>query len=139
MDSFVEDFTVTLAGARMPTAKAIGTFDVASAFRGELGEVVWRGNSNRSIRMTWALELETSTNVAISTEHCDNFSPHGHSVTSRTGITDDIHAVLSSGQEDVDTVRSFEEPAFVILVTSDKADDGNLGLFSLEIIDCGDS
>ena len=68
----------------------------------------------------------------------DNFSPHGHSVASCTRITDDVHAVLCSRQEDIYAVRGPEKSALVIVVASNKTDDGDFSLLALKVVDCGD-
>lgn len=47
--------------------------------------------------------------------------------------------MLSSAQEHIDTICGFEESNFLFSVASDQGDDGDLGLFALEIINRGDT
>jgi hypothetical protein len=47
--------------------------------------------------------------------------------------------VLGSTQQDVDPVLSSKETGFALLVPADKGDNNDLGLFTLEVVDGGQS
>jgi hypothetical protein len=65
-----------------------------------------------------------------------DIDPHRH-VQVRFCVPDEVHAVLGAAEEHVDAVLSAQKPNFGLVVAADERDNDDLGLFPLEIVDCG--
>jgi len=69
-------------------------------------------------------------------EHVDDLLPHWH-VRVCVSVANEIHSVLGTAQENVDTIRCLEKSNVSSFVASNQRDDDNLGLLTLEIVDSG--
>lgn len=122
----------------MPTWKAIVAYPVAAGLRGHADEVVGLLDEQRRLRMTWTAKLERVADQILRAEDVQDLAPHRHSLH-RTPVADQIHPVLCSGEEDVDTIRRLQEAGPPRVVAADQRDDDHLRLFALEVVDCGDA
>ena len=83
--------------------------------------------------MSGAAEAKRRPNEILRPQIANNILPHWH-IGVGVGISNQIHAMLSSAQEDIDAVGCFEKPDFPAFVTPDQGDDDELGFFSLKVV-----
>jgi hypothetical protein len=83
--------------------------------------------------MTRAAKLDCITNRVLSSQHFDDLLPHSH-VGVSFRVSNQVHAMLSSTEKNVDAVRSLEESNFLVVVAAHERHDDYLGFFALEII-----
>lgn len=88
--------------------------------------------------MTGAAEVQVITDVSIVPEHVQYLAPRRHT-GGRISVANDVHSMVSSGKQQIDTVGSPQEAAFMLLVAPDQRDDDYLGLFTLKVVHGGQS
>jgi len=79
--------------------------------------------------MTRAAQLELGAHVTTLRQHAQHLPPHGDMRRSIT-VADDVHSVLCSRQQDVDSIRSSQESTFALLVAPYQRDDDNFGFLA---------
>lgn len=107
----------------------------ASSFWTDFGKVMGFVNFDLGFGMAWAAKPQTWSHGVSHPEHVDDFLPHIN-VRICIGVTNQVHSVLSSTEKNIDSICGPEESDSLLFVAPDKRDNDNLGLFTLEIIDC---
>jgi hypothetical protein len=107
----------------------------AASFWASRHEVFRLTTLDRRVFVSWAAEME-----AVSYRFCffqlfSDIHPH-RNICISVCASDEVHTVLGSTQQHIDSVNSPEKAHLALRVTSDKRHDDDFGLFSLEIVDC---
>jgi hypothetical protein len=83
--------------------------------------------------MSRALQFQLRANVAIGGQDFHDSIPHRYPLVGAS-VPNDVHAMLGTRQQNVDTVRGLEEATILLRITSHHGDNNNLGFFTLEVI-----
>jgi hypothetical protein len=113
--------------------KALGTCLHAPTFGAEAHEVIRLADMKNFVWMTRAAKLDCIINRVLSSQYLDDLLPHSH-VGVSFRVSNQVHAMLSSTEKNVDAVRSLEESNFLVVVAAHERHDDYLGFFALEII-----
>jgi hypothetical protein len=69
--------------------------------------------------MTRATQLQLIANCLVNSQHAEHVAPHRDVGISRR-ITNQVHPMLCSAEQDIDPIRRLEKANFVCIVASHK-------------------
>lgn len=110
----------------------------ASALGRQLEKVLWMRTLYRRILVSWTAEVESASDGISLLKSSAHIHPH-RDIRVRVGASNEIHAVLGSAEQNVNAVRRPEEADLSLGIAPDQGHDDDLGLFTLEVVDCGQS
>jgi hypothetical protein len=111
---------------------------LASTFWTGCCKIIRFTNLDNLVDVTRAAQCESLTNRVLGSKHVDDFLPHFNAGIC-LGIANQVHPMLGSAQQDVDTVRGFEESNISLFVAADQGDNDDFSLFTLKIVDSRNS
>lgn len=103
-----------------------------------IGEILRLRGPYLCFHMPWTTKAKSFAHRVICTEHPKDFRPH-RNIRIRFGVANEVHAMLSTAQEDIDAIFSLEKPNLSLTIAPDKGNDYDLRFLALKIIHGGDS
>jgi hypothetical protein len=90
-----------------------------SAFRAKVCKVFGLADFKHLLGMSWTAKAKRITDGLSGSKHVNDFLPHGDDGI-RFGVSDNVHAMLSSTKQHIDAVSGLQETHVLLFVAADK-------------------